>query len=402
MVKTKSLFTRSVSIASVVALAAAALVPGLLIGSAQASLVQDRSILMDSSVASASTFYTVQFELPTNYGTGVGNLEGIVVEFCDETPIIGDPTCTAPAGFSINTTPTYDNLHINATAGGGAEIVDWVASDLADNGRTFILTNSTGIDTAANDIVKFDITSVTNPSTTNHSFYARIYTYDDSAAALAYLLADVDPAEGDHVDDGGIAMSTANQMTITSKVQERLTFCVYSNANCGAGGNSIVLGDAQGVLDPDAAYVNNQTKFDIATNALSGAQVVMKGDTLESAAYSITALGTPGAVSLHETEQFGMCLWQSAGSGITPVAPYDDSVDCATAPQGINVVEPAPVFAFDTSAVNGTMSQGGDVIATKVPGYSSTATLAFLGNIDYVTEAGIYTTTLTFIATGTY
>ena len=56
-------------------------------------------------------------------------------------------------------------------------------------------------------------------------------------------------------------------------------------------------------------------------------------------------------------------------------------------------------FAFDTTATTATT---GDTIASKPAGNTSTATMVFLGNIAFTTEAGIYQTTLTYVATGQY
>jgi hypothetical protein len=246
---------------------------------------------------------------------------------------------------------------------------------------------------------------LTNPSTGNHTFYARILTFATAGAAQAYTSG----TPGSYVDAGGVALSTANQIQITAKVQERLSFCVYDRANCAAGTSGIALGNFNGVLDPAGEYVDKQAKFDISTNALSGATVVLKGDTLKSGAFSITAQGGTSAVTNPTNEQFGMCLWQSTGSGLTlPNATYNHA-SCNTVvqnagPSGTGNNTPGSAagsaqFGFNTT---NTTSASGDTIANKPAGSTSTATLAFIGNISNTTEAGIYTTNLQLIATGTY
>ena len=157
------------------------------------------------------------------------------------------------------------------------------------------------------------------------------------------------------------------------------------------------------MLDATGPFVDRSAKFDVSTNALSGATIVMKGDTLKSGAFDISAIGASATSSSAGTEQFGMCLFQSNGSGLTfPTASYSDS-NCNSTTQTAGTASTGGTgtaqFGFNTT---NTQSASGDTIATKPAGTSSTATLAFLGNIAYTIEAGIYQTTLTYIATGQY
>jgi hypothetical protein len=396
MAKIKTLFHKGTAIALGAAVVVAAVVPAFVIGRADAALVANRKITISDSTGDATNVtYKVSFDLASDYASTT--LKGIVIDFCANSPIIDDSTCTKNgnlAGFASGNPATIADFRVEGVAEAG-----WAGASLTTTSTTTVyLTKAAGSAANPSDTITFDVTGVHNPTASNTSFYARIYTYTDASEAIAYTAADTQT----DVDFGGIALSTANQITITSKVQERINFCVYAdidgNDACGDNKHAIVLGDANGVLDPENAYVNNQARFDIGTNALGGAVVYMKGDTLESGGYSITSTDT-GAVSNDNTEQFGMCLWQSTGSGLTVEAPYDDSVDCAAAPHGINAVEPAATFAFVTAQTTGV---AGDHIATKEAGTTSVANLAFLGNIDYGTEAGIYSTNLTFIATGTF
>ena len=399
MVKTKTLLTRGSAFALSAALAVAGLVPGLL-GNAKALIINDRSITMSTSEAAATgVTYHVEFDLASNHT----NIEGIVVEFCDETPIIMDTVCTAPAGFTIGGSPTVANFDIGGDTG-----LTWTYDD-ANSGRTLLISDSTGVGALAAELVTFDITGVTNPNLGNYSFYARIYTYTDSTYAVGYTLANPDVI-GAHTDDGGVALSTANRLKILTKVQERLTFCLYADGTCdaeiettgAARVTEIYLGDTNNVLDPGHSYVNNNSRFDIATNASGGAVVYMKGATLtNSVSDTITAMGS--AVDNDSdigTEEFGMCAWASAGAGtLTIEAPYDDTTtNCDSTTNGIDG-DASAYFAFDDTS---TASASGDLVASKTAGTTSTARMAYLANIAWATEAGIYTTYLTFIATGTY
>jgi hypothetical protein len=247
-------------------------------------------------------------------------------------------------------------------------------------------------------------------------------TYDTEAEAQGYTLAD-EEAGGPVVEAGGIALSTADLITVEAKVQERLTFCVYTSAatytDCsGNATNPVILGDVNGVLSSTQPSISKDAKYNITTNAGNGATIRLKGDTLESGAFSIDAVGdaTAGdgvpATYAASTELFGLCTYEDAGStetgGITPTAEYDGGAgtECSgtTDGQGAANDNSAEFTFFLDGNPTGTAidSTYGDSIATKTAGDFSTGILVFLGGVDNTTEPGIYTTTLDFIATGRY
>jgi hypothetical protein len=415
---------RSVTLTLAALLFLASLVPLLTRQKAGAyALLPTRSITMSTSQeAATSVTYHVRFDIATT-----SNLGGLIVEFCSESPIIGDTTCTGPTGFDIGT-PTVSGQ----SDGVATDPVDGVtvgdcnlstittAADLGATNHTLELSNATPVSLTSGQTCFFDLTTATNPSTTNSTFYARIYTYATQAAASGYTLAN--PAAGGAiVDAGGIAMSTAQQITITSKVQERLTFCVYTTVlfttttdnNCSTKtGSTISLGDTNGVLDSAGAFVDKTAYYSVTTNASGAAAIRMKGDTLEltpacaAATCRIEAIGAAEAASTPGTEQFGFCTYQIDGTGMTIDADYDGTNgvnNCSntsqTAGTGVNGGDGSSFFAFNTT---NTTTLYGDPIASKPAGAFSTGNLVFIGNIADTTEPGIYTTTLTFVATGTY
>lgn len=380
---------RPSALASAALLLVASVVPVLIHrDQAQAALVTTRSITMSSSAdgtltAGQNVTYDVQFDLGSNQTTG-----SIAVQFCSNSPIIGD-SCTAPTGFDVDAA---------TEATGGSNDLSGFTKDATE---TVVNRFVAAVDTPAADVigdtVHITLSGVDNPDGANGTFYARVFTYATSDGT------------GASTDAGGIALSTAAQITVTSKVQERLVFCVYTtgagNDCTGKSGTAIALGDTNGVLDPAGPYVDKNAKFSITTNASGNAVVRVKGATLTTGAYTIDAIGGTPATSALGTEQFGLCVYESAGSGLTEDAVYDGGAgaECAGTTQsaGTGTVggNGTADFAFDTAS---TTSTYGDAIATKAAGAYSTGTLATIGNISNTTEAGIYTTTLTFIATGTY
>lgn len=414
----------------------AIVVPNLLINFASAyGQVQSRSIELTSSApgltaAGQNVTYAVQFTTAT-----AGAIEGVVVDFCSNDPIIGD-SCTAPTGFTVGATPTTGSTFtgLNPTTASS-----WTIASL-NSGRTFIMSDaSASTSIGASTVIDFTITGVTNPTAdcsvaaTVCTFYARILTYATPGGATGYLAAT--PSNGGTVTDaGGIALSTANQITITSKVQEELTFCVYTATldagNCNsATGTSINLGNNNGVLSTSGPFVDKNTHFDIQTNALHSAVVRFIGPTLTSGSNTIEASATSGTdsgntaadddASTLGSPQFGFCAFPAAGatSDLTIAATYASvsagagstysgaSSTCnSDTTQSSNTgtaggANAGSYFGFNITAA---ASAYGDTIATDTAGPYVQGTLAFIGNISNTTVAGIYTTTLTFIATGTY
>lgn len=408
--KKAQLFRRLSFGSSALLLAVSATLPSLLGQVAQAlpvgDQVTDRLIrISSSSVGATSTTYNVSFKLATAHA----NLRGIIVDVCDgsDTPIIGDTNCAAPAGFTWGAgTPT---VTLTSGISGGT----WVsAATTANAGRTLKLSDPTGNNLTAGTTVNFQVTSVTNPTDTNDgsagvqagTFYARIVTYNATAGDFANYTA-ANPGSTNAIDYGGIALSLANALTVTAKVQESLTFCVYiTGASCAAGtGTSVVLGDSNGVLaNPALTYTSTSTatdpKLGIASNAQSGVAVKMKGENLcrksapadcedaDTTNIIVPQTGTCVADSVSASvEQFGVKV-TTPGSGVTVDADYN----CGASTQ----------HAFNTA--NTTSLYGDDILATSAPSIEVTSTLQFAAKAAATTEAGIYTTNITFIATGTY
>jgi hypothetical protein len=385
----------------------ATLAPILLLDTVSAyGQIQSRSIEMSNSAVSATgVTYNVNFYPATNASLG-----GIVVDFCSNDPIIGD-SCTAPAGFSVGSSPSVTIVSGIGTGGSWGATTNGVApySTLFETNATPQAVTGTGT------LVNFTINNVTNPSTLG-SFYARIITYDTQAHANSYTAT----ALGSGVTDaGGVALSTVQQITITSKVQEVITFCVYTSAfdsgACSGTGSTVTLGNNNGVLSTQGAFVDINTKYDIQSNALHGVNIRFTGTVPTSGSNVIEASANSGmganAATAYTSNggnpQFGLCTWAAGGTtaNLTPSAPYDGGGlgTCSTLSQSAGTssysTPGAVTFGFDTPAASGTY---GDILASSVAGPYAEGEIGFVGNISNTTVAGIYTTTLTFIATGTY
>lgn len=371
-------------------------------GNVSALQVEDRYIKMSSSAngslaAGQGVSYEVGFEVPTT-----GNIQGVVVDFCSNTPIIGD-SCTAPTGFTVGTPTVATSGGVNTGLAGS-----WTATN-ENSGRTLSITNGTGGSVSATTPVKFTLSTATNPTNANTTFYARIFTFATTAAVTTWLSTADGSSTAGVVDSGGVALSTAAQITVTAKVQETLTFCVYTSAvNCAGGGTAVGLGDTNGVLSTAGPFVDKNTKYDVATNASSGAVVRFKAGLPTSGANTLATISTTGAASSTGTTQFGLCSYVNAGANLTIDTVYDGAAgapaaECSGTTQSAGTATPGgagtALFSFDTAAAATTY---GDDLATATAGPSSTGRIAYIGNVSATQPAGIYTNTFNFIATGTY
>ena len=394
-----------------VVLAASTMMPLLIAQVAEAyGLVTSRSVTISSAsdaATNATTTYSVSFDAATS-----GNIEGMVVDFCSNDPIIGDTTCTAPTNFSLASS-TLGTVTTTGQTG-----LTWSKGSSTTSTLILSSTGTVSGSVASGANVNFSVTDVQNPTTLG-TFYARIYTYATSAGATGYTAA----TPGSFVDAGGIALSTANEISVTAKVQETLTFCVGTTALPASGtsatpvtscssltGSNVALGNNNGVLSSTGPYVDVSTQYLVGTNANHAAAVVLKGSTLTFGSDTITALTSPTASS-PGTSQFGLCTYSGTGSNLV----FTNEVNTAYNNAGCTAADltqtagyastggisgsTAPEFALNTAY---TTTASGDPFAQENAGTNSTGIIAMLGNISSSQIAGIYTTTLSFIATGTY
>jgi hypothetical protein len=357
-----------------------------------AAQITARKIVMSTSAASAAATYALTF-------TPVTTEQELVVDFCANDPLISD-TCTFAAGTVPTIASPVSSVGTATAVGSGSPVHTIKVTGLTmTGGSPFTVTITSGI---------------TNP-TTNTSFYARILTYPTGSGGN-YIPANTSgntPTIGaNNQDSGGIALSTAANINITSKVFETLSFCVFQTS-CGTA-PTLTLGDpTTQALSISNAYANSNAQFTLATNAGSGVNVTMTGTTLcrpggtcttGANAFTISATGGgTGATSAVGTEQFGMCAWKNGSTALTVATKYLDSVNACS---GISTGTYAGTSRFgfdDSAAADGTNNAAGTQVMSSTGAVPTvTGAFTFLGNIAATTEAGVYSTNLNLVATGTF
>jgi hypothetical protein len=339
--------------------------------------VSSRSIQMSTSTTGTAS-YQVGFTETTS------SIKNIVIDFCSSagSPLYGG-ACTIPTGFSA-ASASFANI---------TGLSGWTISP----GANHVTISSATVNSASG--ISFTLGNITNPTTTG-TFYARIYTY---AAQTNDYVSVTNPSSGSTVFDfGGIALSTANVINVTAKVQETMTFCVSQaspGAACsGATTPTVTLGHGSpAVIDSSVVDTNasvTPTYMQITTNASGGAVIRMKTNNACAGLSSdggttcpIPPIGGTGTAAITAgTAKFGMFVGTGAGGTgtLTPDANYT-----------------GPNYGMETANVTSTY---GDPIASTVsaPTANMTSQLTFGATASPGTQAGVYTANLQLIATGTY
>jgi hypothetical protein len=211
-------------------------------------------------------------------------------------------------------------------------------------------------------------------------------------------------------------LSTAANISITSKVFETLAFCVFQTS-CGTA-PALTLGDSvTGALSVSNAYVNNNAQYTLATNAGGGVSVTLTGTTLcrsstpsncntgSPGVFTITGIGNTATAKSIGSEQFGMCIdTTGATGGLAALAPYTDPINSCHTGLSTGTYAGTSQFGFnDSTGAGGTNNVSGDQVMSSTGALATyTGTFAFLGDIAATTEAGLYTTSLNLVTTGTF
>src|SRR5262249_35859155 len=124
----------------------------------------------------------------------------IRVQFCSNTALVDDPTCTPPFGFDA----------LNASLGSQAGVTGFTLSTSSTNNE-LVLTRPPAAQTPATGTYTF--THITNPSAA-WSYYARVFTYSSSDGS------------GPYIDAGGLAFAIDPSLALSAEVPPYLTFCV--------------------------------------------------------------------------------------------------------------------------------------------------------------------------------
>jgi hypothetical protein len=240
----------------------------------------------------------------------------------------------------------------------------WGAVFSGTQSRVLTLTAPTdGIGTAAlapNDKVILTYTSANaiNGSTATSYNVTVTSSFGDSGSILVNLLTD-------------------DQVLVSATVPQSLTFSISDNTIGFGALTSASARFATGDTNGGAAEAEAHNII-VGTNAANGYSVNLSGTTLTYGGNTITAIGASNVASAPGTEQFGLRMTASGGTGVVS-APYA-----------------AAGFAFDSAAFPDQVASASGASA------DTTYSVRYLANIGSATEAGSYSAALTYTATANY
>lgn len=289
-------------------------------------------------------------------------------------------TITFPSGFAVGSVDYTDiDLSHGASTGYETEETLAAANGAGTWGASFVglvLTLDAPTDAGTSEIPAGDKVIVeigTNASSGNAQM-----TNPNSTGTYVIGIG------GTFEDSGQIAVAiiTDDQVVVSTTIDPYLTFAISQNT---------VSLTRSGGGNPDYSNTgyNNGTAntLQAATNGVSGYTITYNGSTLTSGASTIDAMGTR-TTSATNTEQFGINLRDNA----TPNTGANPSGGTGAPASNYNTVDEY-YFAADTTT---TLASASAATTT------TTYTVSYIANVSQTTEAGAYSTTITYIATGNF
>lgn len=344
---------------------------------ASAAQIVDRSLTLQAGAThggsrpSGVVNHFFEFTLPT-----AGTVGSIKFEYCT----LAAGTCTVPTGLSTT----------SATMGSQNGATGFTLNNTT-NGAPYI--TRTAAATAANLPVSYQLLSVTNPSTTNYTFFVRISSYasTDTTGALT--------------DSGTVTASTAEPIVLTGIMPESLVFCTGETVSTTLGVPDCSTATAGSVAfnqlfsPTDTAVATSQMAA--STNAGAGYVITVNGATMTSGSNTIPGEAAQAA-SVKGISKFGLNLKaNTAGAAISfpytsaEVAPAANATNYrGEASTGYEVVDNFKFVSGDTVAASTNGGAGGTD--------AQIFTTSYIVNVSGSQPAGTYTTTLTYICTATY
>jgi hypothetical protein len=323
---------------------------------AEAASLTALSDTMSSLTVSTSSAHVLRFTTPSG---AAQNTDTIIVTFPSDfnftSKTIGTLTLTHGATTGAESTETL---------AASADASNWGAAFSGTQNRVLTLTAPTDGTGAASlapgdkVILTYSSANSVNPSTPGSYAIGITGAFGDTGTTTVNILSN-------------------DQVSIAAEVAQSLTFTISDNT-IGFGTLSpsaarFATGDGVGSGSETEAH-----NFVVGTNAASGYTVTATGTTLTSGANTITAIGGSNSASSVGTEQFGLRLNASGGSGSVS-APYA-----------------AAGFALDSAAFPDQVASAGGASA------NTTYSARYIANITSNTEAGSYSSVITYIATANY
>ena len=316
---------------------------------------ENRSLFMSSVTPGATSSYKISLDYMTP--EPVGSLD---IQFC-MSPIPYDP-CEKPQGLNIN----------NATLESQTGEIGFALQVISDT--HLVLSRAPQMISGPGSKSTYTLNNITNPSDLSESFSIRLKSFGSSNAS------------GPSIDFGSVRGDVGDGISITTQVPPMLIFCAAEvvDENCFST-NENYFSD-MGSLSKDNT-LTAQSQFAVGTNATAGFVVTANGGSLTSGTSIIDGSTVPSQSKLG-SNQFGINL----------VANTQLSVGHDPEGTWMNALP-----TTDYAQPNLYKYVSGDAIASS-PNVSliKKFTVSYIVNVNPSLKAGVYTTTINYIASGRF
>ena len=316
--------------------------------------LQERSLLMANNEPGATTSYTVSLKYISPQAIG-----SVDLLFC-ENPIPYE-ACVTPPGLDVS-----NAVLANQTNETGYTILSKSTNHIVLSRVPQIITN--------NNMSSYKFDNIKNPTSTEKAFSIRLRTHTTTNGT------------GTQVDFGSVRGQVQTGIKIEAQVPPMLIFCAAQEVEEGCTGTNDTYFSDLGELTPDSTLVG-YSQMAVGTNATAGFAITANGTSMAAGTTTIDTLNTP-TESTKGVNQFGINLVANSDPAIggNPEGPFANAV-----------------ASPDYGIPNKYKYVSGDVVA-----YSPNVSLMRKFTVSYVVNssptlrAGVYTTTLTFIASGRF
>ncbi|HSW85433.1 MAG TPA: hypothetical protein VLF79_02355 [Candidatus Saccharimonadales bacterium] len=326
----------------------------LWVGHIYALRMTNRSITLSTATPSAVASHDFQFTLGST--TDVGS---IVFEYCNNSPLFDVPCNPAPAGLSLS------GAVLSQQTGNTGFVIDNIDSTASK----LIISRVPSVGLAVPSNYNFD--NIINPSGGDETSYVRISTYTSTQGT------------GPLIDYGAVAFSTTTNFEVGAFVPPYLNICVGVTV---AGDCSNMAGDSLdlGILSNQATRFAT-SQFAASTNSNTGCAVYSLGTTMTSGNNVIP--GMFNQANQTGVSEFGINL----RANNKPIVGQD--------PSGAGTSIPTANFNTPNSFSFVPGSQLSD--SSTATDYNR-MTVSYIVNVNGSQPAGVYSTTLTYLASAEF
>jgi len=316
---------------------------------------ETRALMMQSTAPGATTSYTISIGYATP--VAVGSLDML---FCMD-PIPYMP-CDPPAGLDVS----------HATLSGQTGETGYTIATQSVN--HIVLTRNPSVPVTGGPVSSYTFDNIVNPTNTTQAFSIRLGSYESTNAS------------GTLIDGGSVRGQVTDAIVLETQVPPMLIFCLAREVadNCSSTDDTYYTD--MGNLSPTQT-LTAESQMGVGTNASQGFTITANGGP-PAAGTNVIAGSTQPTASRQGTNQFGINLVANNEPtvGSDPIGTFANAI-----------------ASPDYSTPNEYKYVPGDVVA-----YSPNVSLMKKFTVSYILNSnanlhpGVYSTTITFVASGRF